>query len=184
MARQVLPPGPASLSGCISLCQSLPAPGRGEGRAWHRESGPHPGFGPTQSPPEPGGSLALPSELQQGPRDRDPVASPHHRTAFGRTPAPPLRSRRPGWPGVGGAPGLPRDVVTALETRKLPVRGLDRLQPLGPCQLQTLPGRGVYAKRGGREQSELKRPRAPGPALPSPRSLRRSSELIALTFQR
>lgn len=67
---------------------------------------------------------------------------------------------------MGGAPGLPRDVVTALETGKLPVRGLDRLQPLGPCQLQMLPDRGVYARRGGREQSERKRPRAPGRALP------------------
>ena len=59
----------------LSASRCLPR-GGGRGQAWHRESGPHPGRGPTQSPPEPGGSLALPSELQQGPRDRDPVASP------------------------------------------------------------------------------------------------------------
>lgn len=133
-----------------SASRRLPGDGGAGGAAWHRESGPHPGRGPTQSPPGPGGSLALPSEPQQGPRDCDPVASPI--TAQPEA-APQLLRFGAGGPAGRGWAGhrvFPRDVVTALETRKL--LGLDGLQALGPCQLQKLPDRGVCARRGGREQ--------------------------------
>lgn len=43
-------------------------------------------------------------------------------------------------PGMEGL--LSRDVVTALRTQKLPMRGLDGIQGLGPCQWQMLPNRG------------------------------------------
>ena len=151
-ARSGLPGRPRLF---VWLCLPLPVtacPGTAVqgGAAWHRESGPHPGRGPTQSPPGPGGSLALPSEPQQGPRDCDPIASP----ITEQPEATPQQLRfgaggraGQGWAGHGA---FPKDVVTALETRKLLV--LDGLQPLGPCQLQKLPDRGVCARRGGREQ--------------------------------
>lgn len=65
----------------------------------------------------------------------------------------PLSSSFPFAAGGTGLPGYPppsplsRDVVTALETQKLPIRGLDRIRTLGLCQLRILPDWGVYRER-------------------------------------
>nr|CAI9696826.1 unnamed protein product [Rangifer tarandus platyrhynchus] len=85
--------------------------------------------------------------------------------------------------GAGGRDGqgwaghwaFPRDVVTALETRKL--LGLDGLQPLGPCQLQKLPDRAAEAAvtnspvphlalQGPEQESAAQKRGAPPPAMP------------------
>lgn len=54
---------------------------------------------------------------------------------------PPLQGWRAFFLGKAGGL-LSRDVVTALRTQKLPMRGLDGIQGLGPCQWQMLPNRG------------------------------------------
>ncbi|KAB1274000.1 hypothetical protein Cadr_000011050 [Camelus dromedarius] len=126
-------------------------------RGWGGESDIHPGPSPTQSLPGPGGAC----RGTPGPKHLE------HRSTALRAPAQPprdpvavtplplnlrlLRRRQAcgevgqsqslqGWVGMPSL--LSRDVVTVLETQKLPIRGLDSMQTLGLCQLQTPPNQG------------------------------------------
>ena len=69
---------------------------------------------------------------------------------------PPLQGWRAFFLGKAGGL-LSRDVVTALRTQKLPMRGLDGIQGLGPCQWQMLPNRGCVLGTVGSNREETLR---------------------------
>lgn len=108
VARQVLPlESPLLHLAASSLCQSLPAGGR---RAGAQSQAPAQG----PAPPSPG----------QNQEDRRKGCLVPNRLEAASLPA-----------GVGGVPILlSKNVVTALETQKLPVGGLEGIQTPRPCQ--------------------------------------------------